>query len=66
MCKSHIPTTMPCIAKFQIIGPLKDGESFIQQDFSLLDKFMAKTSAEKIEEKLKPMNIEPATYESSP
>jgi len=36
-----------------VIGPLKEAEKFIEEDFTLLEKFTITTSAGKIEQKMK-------------
>ena len=37
----------------QVMGPLKPDEAFIGEDFTLLEKFTSRVSADKIAEKLK-------------
>ena len=47
-----------CIFFPQLIGPLKDGEYFIEEDFTLLEKYTVSSSAGKIEKKVKANSIE--------
>lgn len=46
------------ITNGRVIGPLKDGEKFIEEDFNLLEKFTMASSAGKIEKKVKTFGLE--------
>lgn len=41
----------------KVIGPLKTGESFMEEDFGLLEKFSMTTTSGKIEKKVKSYRI---------
>lgn len=43
----------------KVIGPLRPGELFVEDDFSLLEKYMMSSSTGKIEKKIKVIEIEP-------
>jgi len=42
----------------QVLGPLKAGELFVEEDFTLLEKFMMSSSTGKIEKKIKTLKLE--------
>jgi hypothetical protein len=46
----------------QVIGPLKPGELFIEEDFTLLEKFLMSSSTGKIEKKIKNVEVDPDRY----
>jgi hypothetical protein len=42
----------------QIIGPLRTGEQFIEEDFDLLDKYTDKMTSGKVKNKIKMFDVE--------
>ncbi len=42
----------------QVIGPLRDGEEFVQEDFDLLEKRTKTSSTDKLETKIRDFGLE--------
>jgi len=47
----------------QVIGPLKPTEDFIEEDFSLLERFMMSSATGRIEKKIKTLKLDSSRYQ---